>query len=213
MRPIARGRRGILISAGCIGQHKPMIYGNFKRLRVQLRRIRLHPRFESLAAIKYAIPASAFDCQSICDALCERPLIVVEAGPGSYYSIGNTRDYSLARARLGDTAFVPVRVAVDNSPDAIEGYYTAARFTVFKHALGDGGYVVLGELHQTLPEKFYHRVFAKKYSKSAFTKLLGKAFDTLYCATRRGSTGEAEASDDARRPGLDYSKLVGERKE
>lgn len=180
---------------------------------LQLSRIRLHPRFESLVAIKYAVPASAFDCQSICDALCEQPLIVVEAEPGSYYSVGTPRDYSLARAQLGEAAFVPVRVADDNSPDAIEGYYTAAQFSVLKHALGDGAYAVLGELHQTLPEKRYHRIFARKYSKSAFAKLLEKSWDTLYGAPRWGNTGEADASADAKKPGLDYSKLIGKRKE
>lgn len=180
---------------------------------LQLSRIRLHPRFESLVAIKYAVPASAFDCQSICDALCEQPLIVVEAEPGSYYSVGNPRDYSLARARLDDAAFVPVRISADNSPDAIESYYTAAQFTVLKHALGDGAYAVLGELHQALPEKFYHRVFATKYSKSAFAEFLGKAFDTLYRATRRSNAEETSAPVNARKPRLDYSKLSGKRKE
>lgn len=166
-----------------------------------------------MAAIGYAVPASAFDCESICSALCEQPLTVVEVEPGSYYSVGNPRDYSLACARLGQAAFVPVRVAADNSPDAIEGYYTAAQFTVLKHALGDSAYAVLGELHQTLPEKFYHRVFEKKYSKSAFAELLEKSWDTLYGAPRWGNTGGAGASADAKKPGLDYSKLIGKRKE
>ncbi len=56
-----------------MGQHKLMIDGNFRSLRVQLRRIRLHPQFEPLVAIEYAVPASASDCQSICSALCEQP--------------------------------------------------------------------------------------------------------------------------------------------
>lgn len=56
-----------------MGQHKLKIGGNSKRRRVRLRRVRLHPRFEFLAAIKYAISASVFDCRAICDALCEQP--------------------------------------------------------------------------------------------------------------------------------------------
>lgn len=196
-----------------MGQHKLKIGGNSKRRRVQLRRIRLHPRFESLAAIKYAIPAGAFDCQAICDVLREQPLIVVEAGSGSYYCVSNTRDYSLARVQLSDAAWIPVKVMVDSSPETIEGYYAAAQFAVLRHALGDDAYPVLGELHQKVPEKFYHRVFAKKFSRSAYADALGKPWDTLYGTRRRGGAGKAEASDDPRKPGLDYSNLIRERKE
>lgn len=174
---------------------------------VKLNQIRLHPRFEALAAIKYAVPADAFDCEAIYHDLAEQPLTVVEDAPDRYFSVGNPRDLVLAQTLLGNEAQVPVRI-VTIGPNTIDGCYADAVRFVLKHTLGSGAYAVLGALKESLIDIFCLRVFRKKYSNRAFAKLLKRAYHTIFPSKRSRKRDETAAAVGADSPNLDYSNLA-----
>lgn len=175
---------------------------------VELSQIRLHPRFEALAAIKYAVPAQAFDCEAIYHELAEHPLIVVEDGPDRYFAVSNPRDFTLAQSILGEEARVPVRI-VTNSPNVIAGSYADVVRFIMKYTLGAGAYPTLGEVKNSLTDKFYLRVFGRKHTNRAFAKLLKRAYHTIFPRKRSRKRNETAAAVGADSPNLDYSNLTG----
>lgn len=149
--------------------------GDQRRRRIRLCRITsIHPRLEALASIDYALPAWAFQPDTVRRALEGKLLTVSENEAGSYCCIGDVRLFTVAKAVLEKDAVIPVLVC-SNGMTAIESHHTHAVMSVMLYAPGSKAFAAMGRLYDVLSAEQREQVFnelqiAEKLQKTTVTQ-------------------------------------------